>query len=173
MYLDVRIPWEPGKKLGLAYNRMMTTVEDWCLILDWDVTLLNKDWYDICLKSISKCEGAGLLSCLTNKIWCKHQKVNDVQSDNIIEHVEFSNKIQKQNKGMYEDVTNSSFESDDYLSGMFFLTRRKIWDEVGGAPPDMFLGLDNWYHEQVKRLGYKVYVIKELYVYHRYLRQWQ
>jgi len=53
MFIDVRIPWEPGKKLGYAINRTMETVRGNVLILDHDVFLsLNPHWYQICENAI-------------------------------------------------------------------------------------------------------------------------
>ncbi len=179
MFIDVRIPWEPGKRLGYACNRIFKTVEDWGLILDWDVTLLNINWYDLCLEAIEKVgHNAGLISCVTNRIGCPMQKqpLSDTlrESDNIGEHVNVSCVAQMQygndlNGSGIVDVTDSHHK----LSGMFFLTRRKVWDEVGGVPDDKFLGMDNYYHDRVKEAGYRIYVMRNLYIFHNYRRQWK
>jgi GT2 family glycosyltransferase len=172
MYIDVRIPWEPGKQLGKACNRMFRTVEDWGLILDWDVHLLNTNWYDICLNAINRVgNNAGLISCLTNRIAFAPQRyeseIND--SDDIASHGLLSSTIQRDNSGKIEDITSHPH----WLSGMFFLTRRKVWDEVGGVPDDIFLGMDNEYHRRVKAAGYHIYIMQDLYVFHNYRRQWK
>jgi GT2 family glycosyltransferase len=171
MYIDVRIPWEPGKQLGAACNRMFKTVEDWGLILDWDILLLNIDWYDLCIEAIKKVEhDAGLISCLTNRIACPSQKYISPESnlDDIGAQMALSKTIQKNNSGKILDVTNLPHK----LSGMFFLTRRKVWDEVGGVPDNKFLGMDNYYHDRVKAAGYHIYVMQDLYIFHNYRRQW-
>ena len=171
MYIDVRIPWEPGRRLGYACNRMMKTVEDWVLILDWDVLLLNVNWYDMCLKAIKKVgHNAGLISCLTNRIGCPLQKAGVPQTiDNIAVHMEYAKTISTEHKGVIRDVTDSQFK----LSGLFFLTRRKIWDDVGGVPDKKFIGVDTYYHGRVKEAGYRIYVMQDLYVFHNYRRQWR
>lgn len=172
MYIDVRIPWEPGKRLGYACNRMFKTVEDWGLILDWDVTLLNLGWYDTCLRAIEKVgHNAGLISCVTNRIGCPLQKVSGRYPDNdsISLHSVTAHDLSNSNACEIEDVTESSYK----LSGMFFLTRRKVWDEVGGVPDDKFIGMDNYYHDRVKEAGYRIYVMKDLYVFHNYRRRWK
>ena len=87
MYIDVRIPWEPGRRLGYACNRMMKTVEDWVLILDWDVLLLNVNWYDMCLKAIEKVgHNAGLISFLTKRIGCPLQKAGVLKTPIILQY---------------------------------------------------------------------------------------
>jgi GT2 family glycosyltransferase len=172
MYIDVRIPWEPGKQLGKACNRMFKTVEDWGLILDWDILLLNINWYDLCLNAINKVgHNAGLISCRTNRIAYVTQRYDhpEANSDDISKQVALSTDIQKSNYGEIEDVT----DLPGMLSGFFFLTRRKVWDKVGGVPDDKFLGMDNDYHTRVKKAGYRIYLMKDLYVFHNYRRQWR
>lgn len=172
MFIDVRIPWEPGKLLGKACNRMFKTVEDWGLIVDWDIFLLNVNWYDLCLNAISKVgPDVGLISCLTNRIACPLQIfASEISnSDDIAKHMLLSRTIQENNYGKLEDVTSSSLQ----LSGFLFLTRRKVWDAVGGVPDELFLGMDNEYHKRVKNAGYKIYVMHDLYVFHNYKRQWK
>ncbi|MFA5217261.1 hypothetical protein [Sulfuricurvum sp.] len=170
MHIDVRIPWEPGRRLGFACNRMFKTVEDWGLILDWDVTLLNINWYDICLRAIEKVgHDAGLISCLTNRIGCPLQKFVSGDNDNIADHMATAKACEMCWPGEVEDVT----DKPNKLSGMFFLTRRKIWDAVGGVPDDKFIGMDNYYHDRVKEAGYRIYIMKDLYVFHNYRRQWK
>jgi len=174
MHIDVRIPWEPGKRLGLACNRMFKTVEDWGLILDWDVMLLNINWYDKCLKAVETVgEDAGLISCMTNRIGCPLQKLsidNDTrESDDIGLHGKISVANGLENVGVLDDVTDEPWK----LSGLFFLTRRKVWDAVGGVPDDKFIGMDNYYHDRVKEAGYRIYIMKDLYVFHNYRRQWK
>lgn len=178
MYIDVRIPWEPGRRLGKACNRMFETVEDWGLILDWDVMLLDIGWYDKCLQAIEQVgEKAGLISCVTNRIGCPLQKANIPRAEANSDDLRIQGPVAQFHSGFYGfggrpaiiDVTDSSHK----LSGMFFLTRRKVWDEVGGVPDDKFIGMDNYYHDRVKEAGYRIYVMQNLYVFHNYQRQWK
>jgi len=172
MYIDVRIPWEPGKRLGFACNRMFKTVDDWGLILDWDVTLLSLDWYDKCVAAIEAAgDNAGLISCMTNRIGCPLQKLalsgHVRNSDDLQIHYGISDTLPR--GALIEDVTNSSHK----LSGLFFLTRRGVWDAVGGVPDDKFIGMDNYYHDRVRAAGYRIFIIKNLYVFHGYRRVWK
>lgn len=171
MFIDVRIPWEPGKRLGFAFNRMMQTVSGWVLILDWDVALLNINWYDICLKTIEKVgDNAGLISCLTNRIGCLLQKAKDCPSNDDIEsHRIYAKALELQSRNYIIDVTGEQWK----LSGMFFLTNKKVYEKIGPVPNDKFIGLDNWYHDRVKEAGYKIYIMTNLYVYHGYKRLWK
>lgn len=171
MFIDVRIPWEPGRRLGYAFNRMMETVSGWVLVLDWDVLQLDINWYDKCLKTIEVVgDDAGLISCVTNRIGCPLQKAgSDSINSNIDYHVGFSQAISYDHSGIVEDVTEENWK----LSGMFFLTNKKVFEKVGPVPDDKFIGLDNWYHDRVKEAGYRIYIMRDLYVFHNYKRQWK
>lgn len=171
MFIDVRIPWEPERKLGYAFNRMMKSVEGWVLVLDWDVMLLSINWYDICINAIEKVgRYAGLISCLTNKIGCPLQKYKECPPNDDIElHSICAKSLEIQNKGNMIDVTDRPWK----LSGMFFLTNKDVYDKIGPVPDDKFIGMDNWYHDRVKEAGFRIYIMTDLYVYHGYKRLWK
>ncbi len=42
---------------------------------------------------------------------------------------------------------------------MIFL--KKIWEEVGGYPEDLFIGEDSVFDEKIKRKGYKISIVKD------------
>jgi len=172
MQIEVGIPWEPERRLGAAANRFMSRIDDWGLILDWDVSLLNIHWYDICLRAVKHLgHSAGLISCVTNRIGCPLQKAPGAPAGDDMEvHREFARKVEQDYAGQVRDVT---WHERWKLSGMFFLTHREAWDQVGGAPGGKFIGFDNWYHDRVRELGYRIHVLQDLYVYHGYRRLWR
>ncbi len=188
MHIDVRIPWEPGKKLGFAINRVMETVEDWVLILDHDVFLsLNPYWYDICLNAIEKVgHEAGWVSCVTNLIGCPLQKADfsyvrkdynynkDYDSELMMKHFALAESLYKKNKGEIVDVTELAKRHK--MSGLFILTHKTAYENVKqtfGIPDDKFIGWDNYYNDRLIDLGYKIHIMKDLYVYHGYRRLWK
>ena len=188
MFIDVKIPWEPGKKLGYAINRAMETVEDWVLILDHDVFLsLNPYWYDICINAIEKVgDSAGWITCSTNAIGCPLQRANfsNAQMEclfsekfdpaNMLHHFNMAEAIYREHKGTIIDITEQSIRWK--LSGLFILTRRSVYDHIKdtyGLPGDKFLGWDNYYSDRLHEAGYKIYLLKDLYVYHGYKRLWK
>ena len=171
-HIDVGIPWEPGQQLGLAINRFMAKVDDWALILDWDVGLVNVHWYDLCQRTIDTVgHSAGLITCMTNRIGCPLQRDTTAPCSDIMdEHRMHALRAQRDRAGVVDDITNQSRWK---LSGFFYLTHREVWDKIGGAPPNKFLGFDNWYHDRVREAGYRVLIMRDLYVYHGYRRQWK
>jgi len=172
MHIDAGIPWEPGKRLGEAVNRFMAKVDHWGLILDWDVHLLNVHWYDLCLDAIRRAgPQAGLITCVTNRIGCPLQRVKGApDSDSRDEHADFAMHYEMEHAGELEDITHQSRWK---LSGFFFLTSREAFDVVGPAPANKFIGFDNWYHDRLREAGYGIYIMRNLYCFHAYRRQWK
>ena len=49
-----------------------------------------------------------------------------------------------------------------------FVTSKKAWYEVGGFRENGLIGVDTNYVGKLKAKGYKIYLLKGLYVYHWY-----
>ena len=188
IFIDVKIPWQPGKKLGYAINRAMETVQSWVLILDHDVFLsLNPYWYDICINAIKKVgQTAGWITCTTNQIGCPLQKADynhakkdynyssEYDTHDFRRHFELSEEIYKRNKGKVLDITDQARRWK--LSGFFILTNAHVYYHVKkkfGLPNDKFLGWDNYYNDRILELGYKIFLMQDLYVFHGYKRLWK
>jgi len=188
IFIDVKIPFEPGKKLGYAINRAMNTVDGWVLILDHDVFLsLNPLWYQICQAAIEAVGyDAGWITCSTNAIGCPLQKADfsikqmeflfnkKFDSSNMNDHFALAQEIYREHQG---EVINITAEARRHkLSGLFVLTHRNVYDRVKhmfGIPDNKFLGWDNYYNDRVIELGHQIYLMKDLYVYHGYKRLWK
>jgi hypothetical protein len=85
--IDVRIPFEPGGKLGEDYNRIMReTPHDWVLLLDHDVILsVNPIWYWICQQAIQNyC--FGMATCYTNAPHSTGQQWPEPAGDCVADH---------------------------------------------------------------------------------------
>jgi len=189
IFIDVKIPWEPNKRLGYAINRAMDTVEDNVLILDHDVFLsLNPHWYQICQNAIDtlKDKKWGWITCITNQIGCPIQKADysiekgdfnyskEYDKNDMNKHFELAEMLYNKNKGKIEDITKIAERWK--LSGMFILTNKKAYDDVKkehGFPNDKFIGWDNYYNDRLLQLGYSLHLMKDLYVYHGYKRLWK
>jgi len=158
--IDVRIPFEPGGKLGEDYNRIMNeSKHDWVLFLDHDLFLLNPHWYLMCQKAISSNPGAGMFSCWTNNLGKTMQRDETApQTDSLIDHINHAKKIfQKFGYGCTEI---------DKASGMFLLISKVAWERVLGFPG---LGLfkEDWdFSRRLKNYKFKIFRIDGLYVYH-------
>jgi len=96
--IDVRIPFEPGGKLGWDYNRVMNeSKNDWVLLLDHDIFLaLNPHWYMICQRVIKECkDDVGAFGCYATAIGNTQQliKGSPRRGDGIPKHIEFAKKV--------------------------------------------------------------------------------
>jgi len=188
MFIDVKIPFEPGKKLGYAVNRAMETVEGWVLILDHDVFLsLNPFWYQICLNAIAAVgHNAGWITCSTNAIGCPLQKADfslkkmeflfnkKFDSSNMNDHFSLAQEIYREHQGKVINITEEARRHK--LSGLFILTHKNVYDRVKnkfGMPDSKFIGWDNYYNDRILELDYQIYLMKDLYVYHGYKRLWK
>lgn len=174
MNLDIRIPFNIDRyKLGESYNDALISTHDWILLLDHDVFLINPNWYKICLNAITKIgHQAGLISCRTNAAACPHQKINNIKGHDLDIHFEIAKNREKEFKSQYTDISNAKINDPrNLISGFFMITHKEVWAKVGGFAQG-FLGIDNDYHKRIIFAGYKVYIIEELYCYHRYKRFW-
>lgn len=117
--INVYIPYEPEKRLGEAYNRIIKeSAYEWNLLLDWDVTILNPNWYDICQQVIlylereSKC--IGLIGAVTNYL-SKHitpyhtgdscQISSGCPKNNDIDlHIKYAHYLHNKHRGIIQKV---------------------------------------------------------------------
>lgn len=170
--MDIRIPYEPNKELGKAYNLAMESVNDWVLFMDHDILHLNPYYHDVCLAVIEKIgHEAGWVTCMTNRIACEAQWDREApKNDDVMQHMKHAKKRWKEYgpelTEMNGDMTHKGRRFAGF-SGFFMLTHKQAWKKVGGFK-DGFLGVDNDYYEKLIKNGYKTYVMPGIYVYHIY-----
>ena len=181
--IDVRIPYEPGRKLAAAYNRaMQESTSEWVLFLDWDLFNCNPYWYDCCVSAIEQCgDKAGWITCVTNRIGSNSQKAKFFMADtdqpplcNTMEkHIAYSRQMhQKYNTtnadGSLVEAKVQRFQGA--LSGFFILTNKTAWKAAGGfnESRQRLMGVDNWYSRDLSRAGYQLWGMPGLYFYHIY-----
>ena len=175
LWIDVCIPYEPGKKLAFAYNRAMkNSKSEWVLIIDHDLFFVNPHWYDMCLNAIERVGNkAGLITAKCNRIGPTTQLYKPQKdTDNIKDHIKIAREVYFKygNRISFVKQTPGS-----YLSGFFMLTSKTAWKKVGGFR-DMGKGLskiDADYSKRLKEVGYGLYVIEGLYFYHLYKYKWK
>ncbi len=165
-WIDVKIPYEPGAQLGLAYNRAMReTTAPWVLFLDHDLFCCNPHWYDMCLEAINRVgDQAGAITCMTNHIGNPAQKCNDApHSNDLFDHIRYAKK-------RFQEYRYTTARIRGPLCGFFILTNRKVWEKVGGFSESRpgLNGVDNDYSLAFNRGGYNLYGMPGLYYYHVY-----
>ncbi len=164
--LLMTVPYIIGGDIGAEYNRIMKSCsEEWIGFLDHDIFIANPNWYKIFTESISVLgEQAGFISCMTNNIGCPLQKAGAQKTSDIRYHREFAEKLHREHNNTVQDVTDSQFNP----SALMFITSKKAWYDVGGFKPKGLIGVDTNYVDKLKKKGYKIYLLKGLYVYHWY-----
>ncbi len=181
--IDVKIPYQPGRKLAVAYNRaMQESTSEWVLLLDWDLFNCNPYWYDCCVSAIEQCgEKAGWITCVTNRIGGKSQKAKFYMSerypppgdDNILRHMKYSRKMHREYNvvdGNGKLVSAKVQRFKGALSGFFILTNKTAWKVAGGfdETKKRLMGVDNKYSQALNRAGYQLWGMPGLYFYHIY-----
>ena len=118
--IDVHIAYEPGGQIGADYNRIMReSPHEWILFLDHDVLLLHPSWYEVCQAAIKDHPNAGLLTCYTNNIACKHQKLCDSpEGHDISLH-------RARARALWRSSGNRCTENSRHLIGGFFMLTSK------------------------------------------------
>jgi GT2 family glycosyltransferase len=161
--LITAIAFDPEMNLGRAYNSIMYRLgyDEWCCFIDHDVMFTTKKWYQQICDCIDARPDAGIFTCVTNRIGNPDQRRFELDNEHDIRiHRKFGEKLAIETR--IRDITHKQ-----PISGMLLCISKKAWNEIGGFK-DGFLGVDNRAHIDVRDIGYKVYCIDSLYVYHWY-----
>jgi len=160
--IPVLIPWSNDNNIGKAYNESMKSITDWALLLDHDIFMLNPDWYHIlCAVAERLGHQAGWICGRTNNTFCGTQLDRTApKNHDLMAHLKHAKKCH-----LLHGTHPVQWTSGTPLSGYMILTHRKAWEDVGGFK-DGLLGVDNTYHMDLRKKGYKAYVLPGLYLYH-------
>jgi len=168
MWIDVKIPYEPRKRLADAYNRSMeNTTAEWVLLLDQDVFVsCNPLWYLICLDAVKALANtkAGLVLCMTSGSRQKSlQRVSLTDTDQIEDHIDIARKVYKEHGNKIERFPST------IITGFFMLVRRTAWQQIkfNQVVKGRVGGIDVDFSSRLVEAGYNIYILPGLYVYHR------
>lgn len=161
-FIEVVIPYEPCKKFGFAANRVMEKAHDWVFILDHDLFICNPNWYEAFLYGVQKVgHGAGWITGVTNRTACSNQRAVDAPiKDNLVEHVRYAEKLWQRHGPEIIEVQDEGFTTFNCL------THKEAWKKVGGF--DVQYHFDSKYCSDLRKHGYKMFVMPGVYFYHFY-----
>jgi GT2 family glycosyltransferase len=164
MKIDVRIPYEPGGRLGQDYNRIMReTIHDWVLLLDHDIFLLNPNWYHICQEAIKTHPKAGIITCRTNAPHRTGQHDDSAPAgSNIGEHQCHARQLWMELGWRVTPLSKTS--------GYFMLVNKAAWRAVGGFPGEGMYKEDWTFSKRLHKAGWPLLCLDGLYVYHHKAR---
>lgn len=171
-YIETKIPYGLNGDISGAYNMAMAaTNAEWVVLLDQDVFLCNPFWYQICLDAINTTPlNTGMITCMCNPLHGADKRTSEVaqqaeieiRSTNIEEHIKVAEKLYAKYGSTVQAVT------DYKLAGYFMLVKKEIWDAVRFKSIGTgVLGTDWNFAKMLLSLGYKIYRVPGLYVYHR------
>lgn len=139
--------------------------DDWACFLDHDAMFTTPYWYHQIEEIIRQYPDAGIFTVMTNRIGNPHQKYTEGDSEtnhDIYLHRKIGLKLQAKYGNSVSSLTNSQL-----ISGVVIIIQKKVWKEIGGFKSGL-LGVDNDIHEKCKARGFKVLLMKGVYVYHWY-----
>ena len=117
---------------------MRESPHEWVLLLDHDVLLLHPSWYEVCQRAIREHPDAGLFTCFTNNVMCKHQRDPGAPAG----HDFAAHRARA--KALWETHGYRCTENAKWLiAGFFTLTSKTAWAKAGGFPEEGFFGVDN------------------------------
>lgn len=161
------IPWNSDKQIGKSYNESMNMVgiNDWVCFLDGDAVHTNPFFGNRIEQVINSNPDFSLFTCYTNRIGCQYQIAPSVDktSNDQGYHRNFGEHLWKTFGTKVVDITTNS-----PLSGVVILIKKSAWLQVGGFKETGMLGVDNDIHYKFKNSGFKVGLMKGVYVQHWY-----
>jgi len=164
------IPTFPKEKdLGWAYNHFMGLIpndDDWGCLVDHDTIFTTKNWMYQMEDIIKKHPEYDCFVATANRIGCDYQQVADLRNNHDVqEHIKLGHKIQKEH---YSDVINVTGRIA--FSGFLMLVKKGAWNKVkfreGG---EKMAGIDNHFHRDLRNRGFRIGLMKGVYLYHLYM----
>lgn len=169
---DVKVwysnPYSSSKNIGKALNDFCGLVPDgdWICLQDGDICYLTSDWgrqIEDTLKEHS--DKFGLIGCMTNRLGRPIQRIGEMDNDHdMMKHYETAKTMALEHYAEVEDITKKK-----YIAGMFMLFPKSVWNKVKFRENN--IAFDDHFSNDVRKKGYKLGLMKGLYVYHLY-RAW-
>ncbi len=172
--------------LGWSYNRYMELLpskEDWACFLDHDAMFTTREWYGQLNDIICANPDAGCFTAMTNRIGNATQvhgydaRLLEGKKNRLKAHFEIldsrhTNHDVQHHREVGRQLAECSrtdvqeLAPETPMSGVLILTQKAVWQRVPFVSG--FLGVDRQYHLDCLRAGYKVYLMRGVYIYHWY-----
>lgn len=159
------VPYGVDGNYGAACNHFVSLIpndKDWVVIRDTDCLSLTPSHINMIKRAIdNRPEAVELLTCYTNRVGQKEQ-VYDLSlfgDTNVVSH-----------RKLALDLASKplSFKRLKIpISGYVMIFRKETWKEVGGFKSGV-LGVDTNFSNKIRKFGYKIAVIENLYYFHYY-----
>lgn len=157
-------PFSLERNLGRAYNEAMALLPDgsWAIFTDHDAMVgLTREWFSVIAEAIAFKPDAGAFVSVTNRIDASWQRAEEADRENhdIGYHTKIA--LDRLKRRTLLDITDTKG-----FGGVCFALSKAAWAQAGGFA-DGLLCVDHSMHFGLQRCGRRVYLLENLYVYHR------
>gem|GEM_PF-3613177 len=154
-----------GETFAEAISRHMNKLNtgEAAVICDHDIMIgTDKGWYPRIEAHLQR--GMQFGTCLTNLIGASYQKDDTAPQDfNDKSHAKYAADLAIQNDAQYDIITE-----EQLASGHLFVITKEAWDKIQPLETRTILELDNEIHRKMKQAGIDLWLMRDVYVYHRY-----
>lgn len=156
-------PYALDRNLGRAYNEAMALLPEdaWGAFLDHDAMNTTRDWYRLIVEAIAFKPDAGAFVAVTNRIDAAWQRAQEADPENHDIGYHTAIGLARLKRRTLLDITDTKG-----FGGVHFAVSKTAWREAGGFA-DGLLCVDHSLHFGLQRAGRRVYLLENLYVYHR------
>lgn len=161
-------PCSVDKNFGRAINEQVAIIPDgdWACVMDGDTLFLTPNWvrhvYDVVAKHGDR---FGLMGCMTNRLRRSIQRVGEMDNNHdMMRHYGIAKELEAARWAEVEDITRKKF-----IAGMFMLFPKTVWHKAKFKERNV--AFDDAFSLDVIAAGYKIGLMRGLYVYHFY-RGW-
>lgn len=159
------VPYSLTRNIAVAYNEAIGCVAGfpWILLTDADVMFLVPDYGHLIAEVIAANPGAGLITCVTNRIGAKSQltEAGIMDEPSLLRLREIALERRRKFGSVVSSVTAP-------VSGMFMLFRKETWKSVGGFTGEGMLGVDWAFSRRIQAAGLPILRMDGLFVAHFY-----
>lgn len=156
-------PFALDRNLGSAYNEAMALIPDGdgCIFIDHDVLITTRDWYRHVVEAVNFQPDGGAFVAVTNRIDAVWQRAEESDREN--HDVGYHTRIglARESRRTLLDITDTKG-----FGGVLFAVTKAAWRDAGGFA-DGLLCVDHSLHFGIQRAGRRVYLMENVYVYHR------
>lgn len=167
MNLIIGSPYRKGN-LGSAYNDFMGRLRDdeWAVFVDHDALAgLTRQWVQVIEEAIAFKPDAGAFVSVTNRIDAFWQRADEIERDQAIDNhdIGYHTRIahERLKRRSLLDITDTKG-----FGGVCFAVSKESWQAAGGFAEGV-LCVDHSLHFGLRRAGRRVYLLENLYTYHR------
>lgn len=160
------MPYSPTKDIADSYNEGVVGLkdDDYICFVDGDTIFLDAA-FGSKIQAVIDEHNIEAATCYTNRVGCYWQVYDSSMwwEDDLTKHNEVTKEVWDKYGTEVKDVTN-----EQLMSGHFMLIKKSLWDRMGKLTTRGMLGVDNEIHQRIKDAGATLYLMKGIYIYHKY-----